>query len=204
MYKDQYEEFKELLLQYSQESEPQKRENINDKIWELFGEKRVVMVIDTAGFTVTTELYGAVHYLAMLHRMQSTVKSVVQKHEGFIIKFEADNCFILFEHSHDAVKAAIALNLALDTENMLTPNELEMKVSCGIDHGDVILLDNQEMFGSPVNLASKLGEDIATAGQILITKNAMQLVDKKLTVSSTPIKHFIADINIEAFEIHYR
>ena len=121
-----------------------------------------------------------------------------------VVKFEADNCFAVFDEPKHAVQAAIALNLAFDAANILTPDELDIKISCGIDFGDILLIDGDDMFGQPVNLASKLGEDIAETGQILITKNAMSMVPKELDIKSTPVKHAISKVEIEGFEINYR
>ena len=197
-------EFKDLLLQYSQELAKENRQKIDEKIWSLFGEKKAVMITDMSGFTVLTERYGPVHYLSMIRRMQMTTDPILKSHHGMVVKFEADTCFAVFDEPKHAVQAAIALNLAFDAANILTPDELDIKISCGIDFGDILLIDGDDMFGQPVNLASKLGEDIAETGQILITKNAMSMVPKELDIKSTPVKHAISKVEIEGFEINYR
>ena len=44
--------------------------------------------------------------------------------------------------------------------------------SIGIGHGRILNLDEDDMFGDEVNLASKLGEDVAESGMVLLTDAA--------------------------------
>lgn len=41
--------------------------------------------------------------------------------------------------------------------------------SVGIDVGDLLLLETEDCFGDAVNLAYKLGEDIARPGEVMVT-----------------------------------
>jgi len=198
------EEFNELILNYSQESHKDARKKIDEKIWKYFGKKKAVMVTDMSGFTVLTEIYGAVHYLSMIRRMQITIEPIIESFNGIVVKFEADNCFACFDNPRDAVQAAISFNLAFNAANIITPDELDIGISCGIDYGDILLLDKEDMYGQAVNIASKLGEDIAESGEILVTDNVMNLVPKEAGIETTPIKHTISKVEINGFKILYK
>jgi class 3 adenylate cyclase len=47
-----------------------------------------------------------------------------------------------------------------------------LSVAIGIDHGKILLVPGADCFGDAVNIAYKLGEDVARGGEILITENA--------------------------------
>ncbi len=195
--------FKDLLLLYAQELSQESRQEINQKIWKRYGEKKALLVIDMSGFTRISKQYGAVHYLSMILRMQLTAEPIIKSFNGHLLKFEADNCFALFDNPADAIQTATTLNFALDAENIITPNELDIQISCGVDYGNILLVDD-DLFGNPVNHASKLGEDIASSGEILVTKEAMESVKDEIKKKSTPVSHIVSNIKIDAFKIHYR
>ena len=85
------------------------------------------------------------------------------------MKFLADNCFALPPDSLAAVRAAITIQHALAASNILTAEELDIHVSIGIDYGKILIVNEDDIFGDAVNRACKMGEDIGTAGDILIT-----------------------------------
>src|SRR5204862_435063 len=72
--------------------------------------------------------------------------------------------------------------------------ELDIRISVGIDYGPILVSDGSDCFGNPVNGASKLGEDIAAAGEILVTREAMAQVppnavaQRALTFSASGIQ----------------
>ena len=45
-----------------------------------------------------------------------------------------------------------------------------MLLCVGIGYGRVLRIGDRDVFGQEVNAASKLGEDLATAGEILVTE----------------------------------
>lgn len=195
-------EFSDLLLSYSGESDPAERKRIEAKIWDDFGVERAVLVVDMSGFSELTQRHGIVHYLSMVRRMQLTAQPIIESHGGEVIKFEADNCFAMFPDSLGAIRASIALNLAFGATNILTPPELDIRISSGIDFGDILCVDGEDYFGNPVNRASKLGEDVARPGEILVTKEAMDRVPEDAEVDRDPIRLSISGIEIEGFSIH--
>jgi class 3 adenylate cyclase len=74
-------------------------------------------------------------------------------------------------------------------------------VSCGIDHGACLVEDESHVYGTPVIRASKLGEDVGRAGQILITKKAMQLVPDALDLELEKLTTRIAGVDVDVFSI---
>jgi class 3 adenylate cyclase len=199
----QHEKFQQLLLQYAQENDPEKRHEIEKNLWEEYGQERAVLVLDMSGFSLLTRKFGIVHYLSMVRRMQLTCEPIVKSYTGGLIKFEADNCFALFPTPILAVNAAIAMQHAFEGGNILTSDEFDIHVSCGIDYGKVLLIENEDCFGDAVNCASKLGEDIAGSNEILITQTAMTMIPSEAGIKSREMTISISGLSIPAFAIDY-
>ena len=196
--------FQNLLLKFSQAVETAKRRKIEEKLWRDFGAEHAVMVLDMSGFSLLTRKYGIVHYLSMVRRMQLTTEPVVKSYGGFMIKYEADNCFAIFPDPLSAIHAAIAMQHAFHAENLLTSDDLDIHISCGIDFGQILVVGQEDCFGDPVNRASKMGEDLAVAGEILITKEAMQMIPAAAGIKTREMNVSISGITIPAYLVEYR
>ena len=200
----QTEHFLDLLLDYSQEPDRSRRESMNNQIWAEFGAKYSVLVLDMSGFSKLAQRHGIVHYLAMVRRMQVIAQPVIEQHGGMIVKFEADDCFAVFPDTGGAIRASVALNQAYDVANLETPEFLDIQISCGIDHGDVLLIQGVDFFGNPVNRACKLGEDLAHSGEVLVAKQAADAVKDDLAYELDPVSFSISGLEIEAYSVKYR
>jgi class 3 adenylate cyclase len=196
--------FQELLLNFSQNEEADERHKIEDALWKEFGAEYAVFVLDMSGFSLLTRKYGIVHYLSMVRRMQLTTEPIVKSYGGSMIKYEADNCFAVFPDPLSAVNAAIAMQHAFHAENLLTSDDLDISISCGIDYGKILVVGHQDCFGDPVNRASKMGEDVANAGEILITGEAMQMISPEADIKAHKLSVSISGIVIPAYAIEYR
>jgi len=196
--------FHDMLLSFSQAEMLDERQQIEASLWEEFGAEYAVFVLDMSGFSLLTRKYGIVHYLSMVRRMQMTTEPIVKSYGGSMIKYEADNCFAVFPDPLAAVQAAIAMQHAFGAENLLTSEDLDIHISCGIDYGKVLVVGHEDCFGDPVNRASKMGEDLAVAGEILVTREAMQMIPATAGIKSREMNVSISGITIPAFLIDYR
>ena len=196
--------FQDLLLKFSQSEVLDERKIIEATLWQDFGAEYAVFVLDMSGFSMLTRKYGIVHYLSMVRRMQLTTEPIVKSYGGQMLKYEADNCFAIFPDSLSAVNAAIAMQHAFAASNLLTADELDIHIACGIDFGKLLIIGHDDCFGDPVNRASKMGEDIAAAGEILITKEAMETIPAEAGIKSRELNISISGINIPAYAIEYR
>jgi adenylate cyclase len=193
-----------MLLNFSQSELIEERQKIEQSLWDEFGTEYAVFVLDMSGFSLLTRKYGIVHYLSMVRRMQMTTEPIVKSYGGFMIKYEADNCFAVFPDPLSAVNAAIAMQHAFRAENLLTSADLDIHISCGIDYGKILMIGHEDCFGDPVNRASKMGEDLAVAGEILITKEAMQMIPANAGIKAREMNVSISGITIPAYLIEYR
>jgi len=90
-----------------------------------------------------------------------------------VIKTDADNLFCLFDTVADAVKASQEIITRLNAVNVVLPADRQLYVAFGIGYGKILNVGNEDIFGDEMNLACKLGEDIAERGEILLTPAAM-------------------------------
>jgi adenylate cyclase len=204
MHPDPAERFQELLLHFSQIEAREERQKIEGALWDAYGAEYAVFVLDMSGFSLLTRKYGVVHYLSMVRRMQLTTEPIIKSYGGIMIKYEADNCFAVFPDPLSAVNAAIAMQHAFTSENLLTAEDLDIHISCGIDYGKILLIGHEDCFGDPVNRASKIGEDLAAAGEILITKEAMDTIPAAAGIKYREMNVSISGIVIPAYAIEYR
>jgi class 3 adenylate cyclase len=196
--------FQNKLLQFSKETSEAGRHEIEAELWGDYGAERVVFVLDMAGFSLLTRKYGIIHYLSMVRRMQLTAEPIIDTYGGTVIKFEADNCFATFPDTLSAIHAAIAMQLAFDASNILTTDDFDVHISCGIDQGKILLVGNNDCFGDPVNRACKLGEDVAASGEILVTKEAIDTITSELDFQLREVNVSISGITIPSYAVEYR
>jgi len=161
----------ENLLQERNEA-PERLAEIDKKIWDAFGRKCAVWVLDMSGFSRLTMKYGITHFLAMILRLQGIVIPIIVGEGGTVVKTEADNVFATFNDVDSAVTASRKIQAELANANKFLPEDWDLYVSIGIGYGDILMVGDNDFYGCEVNYASKLGEDIAKPGEIYLTENA--------------------------------
>jgi class 3 adenylate cyclase len=168
---------KEELTRLLQErnEHPERVAEIDQKIRETFAETHAIMVLDMSGFSRLTIRYGIIHFLAMIHRMNAIVSPAVEEYGGRVVKLDADDVFAVFPDVGKALDASIDILKRLEAVNTGLPEELDLYASMGIGYGEVLNLED-DMFGEQMNLASKLGEDLARRSEILLTEAAHQQI----------------------------
>lgn len=110
----------------------------------------------------------------MIRTMQRILTDALDEHGGSLLEFHADNCFCKFERVAPAVRAAIDINRRLAAHNDKRATDLQIKVACGIEFGSVLVVEGGLFAGGPVNRASRLGEDVAESGEILLGEDALR------------------------------
>jgi len=156
---------------------PERRAEITERIEREFTERRAVLVLDMSGFSRTTQVHGVVSFLLMIHQMRLLAVPTIEASNGRVVKAEADNLYCLFPAVGDAVRAARAIIERLGTVNVLLPSGRRLYASIGIGYGDILVLGEEDLFGDEVNIASKLGEDVAEGGSVLLTQAARAELD---------------------------
>lgn len=159
--------------------QPEHLPSIAARIHEVFGETRAVMVLDMSGFSRTTQRHGVAAFLLMVHQMKRLALPEIEDHGGLLIKAEADNLYCLFDDTDNAVRAARSIMRQLNAANMVLPEERKLYASIGIGYGEVLNIDDEDIFGDEMNLTCKLGEDVAQRSEILLTEGANKTLTLK-------------------------
>lgn len=147
---------------------PGERAALESLAWERFGAERALLVLDMSHFSVSVRRGGILPYLSLIRRMHRLTRPLVEARGGLVVKYVADNMIAVFEDTRAAVDAAIAIVRALPPEG--APDAFS--VSLGIDYGRLLLVGRDDCYGDAVNMACKLGEDLACPREILLTAAA--------------------------------
>lgn len=142
---------------------------IDQRIWDLFGEDWCVMFTDLAGFSRRVEEFGIIHFLQIIHEAERLLIPVIEDHEGILLKLLGDSFLVIFRNPKKAMKCALGLQQLLAAYNLDRVPEEQVLLCVGLGYGRVLRIGDSDVFGAEVNAASKLGEDIARGGEILVT-----------------------------------
>jgi len=181
---------------------PERTAEIDVQIRQAFERKVAILALDMCGFSALTDRYGIIHYLAMIHQMGQASAPAIAGNGGQIVKHEADNLYAVFTQPADALEAALDIFRAFEAMNAVLPNERDIYGSIGIGFGDTLVIEDCDLFGAEMNLASKLGEDLATRMQILLTPAAYAaLPPDRYVCSPVSFPHNDAEFNGYCFEL---
>lgn len=177
---------------------PERRPALEKTLDTIFGQDKVIFVLDMSGFSRTTQRLGIVSFLLMIHQMKLLAAPCIEAERGLVLKAEADNLFALFDTVDDAVRAGREIIQRLNAANMVLPEGRKLYVSIGIGYGNVLNIEDRDLWGDEVNLASKLGEDIGQIGEILLTAEArarmqdpgVMLQEENISVSGLMLTYY--------------
>ena len=178
------------LVDRMNEASPEARPAIEQRIRERFEVERAVFALDMSGFSLTVRREGILAYLGMIRRMQLLTTPIIAAHGGELVKHEADNVLAVFTDTASAVRAGLEIQARLRSQGDARP----IRVSIGIDHGRFLHVPGADCFGDAVNTAFKLGEDLADAGELLMTGSARDHLDDTLR-SSVEIDDMVLSIS---------
>jgi adenylate cyclase len=177
---------------------PERANKIDNQLRDAFQRNVAVLVLDMCGFSRLTVEHGIIHFLAMIHQMYEAARPAVTGNGGVVIKQEADNLFAIFEDPAGALEGALDIFRAFDAVNSVVPPNRDIFGSIGIGYGATLVIGERDVFGSEVNIASKLGEDLAVQSEILLTQSAYAALPPNRYVCSTA-KASISEMAIDYY-----
>lgn len=148
---------------------PERRAEITARIHAGYARQKTILVLDMCGFTRTTQRLGIISFLLMIRRMRRICDPCFREHGGEFVEATADNLLYLFSTPSEAVAASRAVQAQIAGINPTLPEDERLYCSIGIGFGEVLCIGTGHIQGNEMNLAAKLGEDIADKGQILLT-----------------------------------
>lgn len=167
-------------LLHQRNTQPDTAANIDAQIQTDYVERHAVLVVDMCGFSRLTLKHGIIHFLAMIQQLEAIATPLVTDRQGVVFKQEADNVFAVFPSVDAAVNTSVELLKALAIANQTAGSDHALYASMGIGYGDLICIKHDDricdVYGNEMNLASKLGEDLAEPGEIWLTPMAHQTI----------------------------
>ncbi len=142
---------------------------IDQKIWDLFGERWAIMFTDLSGFSRRVENFGIIHFLQVIYEHNTLVAPIIDGHQGFLLKVEGDSLLALFRRPESALRCAMEMQRACQRISNRRRPEEAILLCIGLGYGEVLRVGENEVFGAQVNAASRLGEDMAKSHEILVT-----------------------------------
>lgn len=153
------------------------RPRIEERIWDLYGEDWSIMFTDLAGFSRRVEAFGIIEFLELILEQRELLLPIVADHDGVLVKEEADSMLLLFRRPARALACARALQARCVEVNRGRDPKDELLLCLGLGHGRILKLGDADVYGAEVNAASKLGEDVARAHEILVTPAFVAALD---------------------------
>ena len=196
-----HDDFDQLIAEFADISDADEQEAARGRIWDTYGTEGAVFISDMASFSSTSRKVGVCHFLKLIHRARQMIAPVIAANNGTLLKCDADNCYAYFEHTDDAIQASFDINAKLFESNDEFKLEEQIYLSVGIDYGRVLLVDETDFFGDPVNTASKLGEDLAVKAETLVTERAIENSTFVIPERAERMTARISDIEIDYVRI---
>ena len=178
------------------------KDAVDRRIWDLFGERWAIMYTDLSGFSRRVAEFGIIHFLQTIHESFQLHAPVIDRHGGFLLKVEGDSLMVIFRNVNEALECAIEMQRVAHQHNLNREPEDKVLLCLGLGYGDMLRIAEEDVFGAEVNAASKLGEDTAKAGEILVTGAVRDAVTLPAGCSFVPID-FVPPGAKAAFSLTY-
>lgn len=179
------------------------KEEIDARIWDLFGETWAIMFTDLSGFSRNSAAFGIIHFLQTIYESQRLLVPVIDHYDGILLKIEGDSMMVLFRSPAKAVECAINMQHTLEGYNKTRLEEERVLLCVGIGYGPMLRIGDSDVFGAQVNASAKLGEDTAKAYEILVTDAVKDAIGEQEELDYEPIDTVPSGAN-SAYRIKYQ
>src|SRR5271166_6228823 len=130
-----------------------------------------ILVADVAGYTRLMEADEAGVYARWRETRDEIIEPTITARRGRVVKFTGDGVLAEYPTAQSAVACALEIQ-----ELLRRPNALQMRI--GLHLGD-IYLENGDVYGDGVNVASRL-QELAEVGGICMSSAVHDLVRKSV------------------------
>lgn len=133
-----------------------------EELQRRFGTTAAILVVDFTGMVRRTDERGIVYALGRARLAEAELRL-----RGTLVKRVADTTFALYDQAGDALLDALDAHRRLRecADHAHDP----LHACIGLGFGSMLLIPSQDCFGSEVNRAFVLGEDVAGGGETLCT-----------------------------------
>jgi class 3 adenylate cyclase len=168
---------------------------------ELLGEaraRRTFMFTDIVDSTKLVEVLGEEKWRKLLTWHDRTLRELIERAGGEVIKQTGDGYFAAFQSPAAAVEAAAGIQRALDAHEPLAPD-----VRIGLHTGGAFHKEDADYAGQGVHVAARIGA-LAGGGEILVSRDSLDGGSRFVLSEprSQKLKGF--DDPVEVVAVHWR
>jgi len=174
---------------------------LEQRVWARHGTTCAMLALDSSGMSRVTHAQGIVHFLGRYVQMRDLASEILERHGCLKWRSFADNLFAEFPAADAALTAALEIHRTLRERGLMVADGEPYRVCIAVGHGRV--LDNGALgvLGDEMNITAKLGEDVAAAGETLITKAAYQNLTAHPNLSVEKVELTISQVAVTGYRV---
>ncbi|MBI4803336.1 MAG: adenylate/guanylate cyclase domain-containing protein [Elusimicrobia bacterium] len=172
------------------------------RINKVCGAELTVVSCDSSGFSRKTIEHGIIEFMDNMVKCHAALEKIVSRHGGITLSDKADNLMLIFDEPVKAAACAINMHRWLKKRNRGLPEHKKYNICVGIHHGGLLRFAD-DAYGPAVNVAFKLGEDVAGKDELLVTGQVNEVIKKKFRTDYA--KHVsIGGATFDVYKVKYR
>lgn len=135
------------------------------------------MFADVSGSTRLYETLGDEDANRIIGKVLAIMSRITEMYQGFVIKTIGDEIMCRFVNANECVRAAKEIQEEISSG--IQGESIPIMVKVGLHFGPAILMEDGDVFGDAVNVASRMA-GIAKGSQIITTQDTVGLLDADL------------------------
>ncbi len=159
-----------------------------------------IVFIDMQGYT-RRSAGQTIEEMKLFHdQMFAFVSEIMQKWDGIMVKTMGDGFMVRFDSPTNAVQAGIEIQRRLESRNaqMMNPDSI-VRFRIGINTGEVGIDEQGDLFGDPVNIASRI-QTFADPSDVFISESTYLAMNRNefgaVDLGSQELKNATREIKI--------
>ena len=141
-----------------------------------------ILAADIAGYSLLMGQDEAGTLARLKEHRRELIDPKITEHKGRIVKTTGDGILIEFPSVVEAVACAVAVQRGMAERNAATPDEQRIVFRVGVNLGDIIIAEDNDIHGDGVNVAARL-EGIAEPGGICISGTVRDHIGDRLDLA---------------------
>jgi class 3 adenylate cyclase len=174
---------------------------IERRVWERHGTTCAVLALDSSGMTRFSRTHGIVHFLTRYMQMRDLAEAILHRHGCLAWRCFADNLFSEFPDADAALGAALDIHRALQESGLMVADDDPYRVCIGIGYGRVLDDGAGGKMGDEMNVVAKLAEDVAEAGQTLLSEAAYKSLSVRAVVPVEKIELCLSKVGVTCYRV---
>lgn len=166
------------------------------------GAELTVVSCDSSGFSKKTHEHGIIEFMDNMTKCHDALEKIVARHGGITLSDKADNLMLIFDEPAAALACSIEMHRWLKRRNRTMPAHKKYNMCIGVHHGGLLRFAD-DAYGPAVNVAFKLGEDIAGKDELIVSGKVNEMIKGRFRTDYS--KHTtIGGVTFDVYKVKYR